>query len=67
MGFRVLLENVGSFTLVLQYLRGLPQEPSTCPLRLPQKVLSKGMFTQAQQRQNPYSNFQLGREDLPEC
>lgn len=51
MGLRVLLENL-CFTLVLQCLLGLPQEASPCPIRLPQRELSDGMFTQRPQRQS---------------
>lgn len=63
MGSRVLLEKPLRFTLVLQCLHGLPQEASSCPSRLPQRELSYRMFTQCPQRQSPYLNLQLGRED----
>lgn len=52
MGFRELLENLWRFTLLLQYLQGLP--PGTFPL-----VLYVGLLTQGAQRQNPYLNMQL--------
>lgn len=48
-------------TLVLQCLHGLPQEASPCPIRLPQRELSDGMFTQYLERQSPFLNLQLGR------
>lgn len=55
------------FTLVLQCLHGLLQEASPCSIRLPQRELSDGMFTQRPQRQGPYLDSQLGREDSPGC